>query len=533
MVKSVVLLSVVVIGLTSSPVWAQKEPAQNKIFVSDLDKSLSLTSIAVIPMVDNVSGVYAPVLTTTIFESLDSAHRWNVKTSSKNAIPEDLETNPKQVQALMKAQGVDGLIAGRVSKGPRGLYLKLGLYVGAEGLPVAFESLNNYEGFETADLKAQTKILLQKLLTKLPYQGQVLSRKGELITISMGSKAGLKQGLELTVTQVIKINRHPKFKFILGTDNLTLGKIRIEKVEDSLSFASVVSERTTGAIATGAKVSWDQFVSYHPMMETPDGKMMPAENGNSEAQAAFGDHPKEWTPEVAPTFGKVGFMFGLGSVSMNNSLATTTSSGSSSVAPSLHVNGEMWFTPNWFANARMDTWVFTVSNGYSGSTPNSLNVSARELVLNGGYNFLLDDDFYGPKFSVTMGYAQLSTAVDGSTPTAFESTTYSGLNLGLGGEFPIPVETWRFPLFIGGRLNYFLSPSLSETPTSSGAGSSSSMASFAATFNHRIRETVNVHAELDFDSMSSSFSGTGARTPIGNSSSQTLTTLAAGVEYLF
>ena len=510
--------------------------AQTKAYINDLDDSLTLKSLVVLPLVDNVGSVYAGPATSSLIENLDSFHQWDIQTLqglTKIPAPEELETKPNLVQSLMKSQKADGIITGRIAKGPKGIYIKLGLYVGQSGLPVGFESLNNYEGFETNDIKIKVRELAIKLISKLPYQARVLSRRDQLITLSLGSRAGIRQGLELTVNQIVKINRHPKFNFIVSTENLTLGKVRIEKVEDSLSFASIITERTEGVITPGSKLSWDHFVEYPSLAQSAEGQLLPALSNSPDAPVSLGDHPKEWQPENPPTFGKVGLLFGLGSVGINNSLTTTSASGSSSVAPSFHVNGEMWFTPEWFANAKLDAWVFSINNGLSGSTPNTLNVTAEELALNFGYNFLFNNDFFGPKFTLSAGFASINTSVGGSSPTAFESSTYSGLNLGLGGEFPIAIESWRFPLLIGGRLFYFLSPSQSETPTTSGAGSSSQMASFALTFNHRISERTNVRTELEFDSMSSSFTGTGTRSPVGTSSSETLTTLMAGVEFMF
>ena len=540
-------------GLLSSPLKyvitllllvSASSHAQDKAYVNDLDRSLTLNSLVIVPLVDNVSDVYAPKLTESLQQDLESEHRWNIKlleagraaslTKAGRAVtPEDFESKPAWVQSILKSSQAEGMISGRIAKGPRGLYIKLALYVGAEGLPVGFETLNNYEGFELADLKVQMKILAKKLLAKLPYQAQILSRNGQLVTLSMGMNSGLRQGTELTVLQVIRINRHPKFKFITGTENLTLGKIRIEKAEESLSFASIQSERSPGVITTGAKLAWDQFVNYPNVIQDGDGTILPGLAQRGDAKTSFGEVPKEWKPEAPPTFGKVGFLFGLGSESINNTLISTTSSGSSSITPSLHVNGEMWFTTNWFANAQLESWVYTLSNGYTGSSPNTLNATTNKYSFNFGYNFLVDGDFYGPKFFTSLGYANFVTTIDGSSPTAFESTNYSGFNLGLGGEFPVGVEGWKFPLYIGGRLNYFLSPSMSEAPTSSGAGSSNSMSGFSALFNHRVRERLNVHAELDFDTLRSNFSGTGSRAQVGTSSSETLTTFAAGVEFLY
>jgi hypothetical protein len=424
------------------------------------------------------------------------------------------------------------VIAGRISRGPRGISITLSLYSGAEGLPVGTETLQDYSGFEVADLKMQLQILVDRLVQHIPYRTVILSRKGTLVTVGIGLSAGVRVGSELTAIQVIKINRHPTFHFIVGTDNLTLGQLKIEKVEDELSFASIISERTPGAVAPGTKISWDQFVQYPEIAKTSDGKLIVDPNADVNSKA-FGEHPKEWTPSSPPAFGAAGLLFGLGQYSVNNSQITGAVSGGSSIVPSVHATGEMWLSPNWFLSGRLDTYVFSVNNGLSGSSPSTLSFSENRYALSGGYNFLLNDDFYGPKVRLSLGYAVASVYAGGSTPTAFESTNYGGMDLGIAFEFPLAIESWSSPLMLGGRMNYFVNPSLSESPATSGNSSTSQMASFAGYGSHRISEHVNIVGELAFDSMSSNFSGTGTNATPSTAVTQTMVTISVGGEYLF
>lgn len=507
---------------------------QSSKYVNDIDQNLSIKSVVVSPLLDNVKNIYAPALTKTLTEVISEDHQWTLNEfpSSTRTQPEAFEENPDLVKKLLKQTKSDALISGRISKGPAGLNIKLTLYSGSEGLPLCEERLTDFTGFELVDLKNQISILTRKLKSKIPYQGILLSRKGQLVTLNVGSAMGFRSGMEVTPIQIIKINRHPKFKFLINSDQLILGKIQLNKVDEYLSFGTILSERESGLLSAGMKFKSDTFVQYPATELTKDGKILSDINARPDSAVAFGDKPTEWVPEKPPTFGKLGFLFGLGNYTISNSLSGGGATGTNQVTPSLHVNGEMWLSPNWFLTLNLSSYVFSINNGLSGSSPNMLNVSVSKTGLGAGYNFLLNDDFWGSKIQTTFGYSTMSAFVDNSTPTAYESSTYSGLNLGVAGLFSLPLTERKYPINVGGRLNYYLTPSLSESPTNSG-GSTNQITSFSVIAETRLKEKINLRGDLSFDLYSSNFSGAGTRSPSASSASHTLTTLAAGIEYLF
>jgi hypothetical protein len=498
---------------------------------SEADQGLTLKTLALAPLVDNVSGIYSKPLDETLKETVLSTHRWEIVDTTKTdksvqSTPEQFENSPAAVKDAFKKSDADGLISGRISRGPKGVSIKITLYAGAEGLPVGSEDLNNYSGFNINDLKVQLEALTKRLLAKLPYHAVVMSRKGQLVTLNIGTSSGVHPGMEATAIQLIKIHRHPKFNFIVSTDTLTLGKIQINKVDDYLSFGTITTERDAGVIVVGTKVSFGNFVQY-PSSDVTAGTG--SENDNS---LAYGNKPKEWVPATPPTFGKVGILLGLGNYTISNSLTTGGVTGSAPIIPSIHLSGELWFNPNWSLNANISDYIASVSNGLANSTPSSLNASISKTALSGNYSFLMSDDFFGPKVSVGLGYALISTFIDNSNPTAFESTAYSGTFLRVGGSFPFSSEGIQYPFRLGGHLDYFLNASVTEAPTTSGS-SSSQVSTFAVTGEKLLTERINLHGEIMFDSLISNFSGTGSRTVPSSSGSQTLTTFGFGVEYLF
>jgi hypothetical protein len=198
--------------------------------------------------------------------------------------------------------------------------------------------------------------------------------------------------------------------------------------------------------------------------------------------------------------------------------------------PSIHFNGELWLTTNWFMSAGLSQYILSVPNPYANSSPSPLSISAAKTSLQLGYNFLLQEDFFGPKFQTFFGLSQFSSTIDTSLPTAFTSMNFSGIALGIGGSLPVAEEV---PLTMGARLTYFLNPTVGESPVKSGESASASMTNFSVYGSYRYTEHMNLKAELVYDLFSASFSGQGSRSDIATSASHSLTTLAAGVEYLF
>ncbi len=141
---------------------------------------------------------------------------------------------------------------------------------------------------------------------------------------------------------------------------------------------------------------------------------------------AFGEEPQEWLPTTPPQYGKVELMAGLANYTQNANLQT------------------------------------------AGSSPGKLNVAMGQYTVNFGYNFLLTSDYFGPKLQVGAGYMNTNFSTDDSTPTAFTTMRYGGLLLSLAGQFPISEE---IPVDIGGKFDFFLHPSLSESKSSGGSSS--------------------------------------------------------------
>lgn len=502
------------------------------IFVSAIDQDLNIKSIIVAPTTDNVGGIYARPVEEHLKSLINQDKQWSLAEYplSLGIRTETLDEKPADVQKILSATKAEALLTSRLIRGPRGLSITLTLFVGREGLPILQESLTDYKGFETEDVKREAGRLFENIKNKMPFRGVVMSRRGQQVTINIGSAYGLKSGMNVSIVQILKINRHPKLNFMIGTEKEVLGRVQLFKVEPYLSFGSIVMEKDPGVITVGSKVMPEEYVKYPAPVLTPGGKVLQDLSNRPDKDVAFGDSPEEWRPEAPPQFGKIELLAGLSAYTQNVNLTSAGSvSGDSNFTPNIAVRGEMWINPEWFFGVNLRQAVYSLDNGLSGSSPGKLNGSMSQYGVNFGYNFLLSNDFFGPKLQISAGYSNTTFAIDDSNPTAFTRMQYGGFLLGFSGQFPVSDIV---PVDIGAKFDFYINPSLSENK-SSGASSSNKINSFGFFVDYKLRPKFVIRGELLFDYYSSDFSGTGDRTDPATSSSQKLTTLMGGVQWLF
>ena len=506
---------------------------QSTILKNSVDESISFRSIAILPAVDNMSQIYARPLTLQLKSIVDQDRQWaqkNVSDEITNA-PEEFEQKPNLTKTTLNRMGADLLLTTRIVKGPNGISIKMSLLSGKDGLLVVQDSMTDFPGFEISELRAQLEKLYLNLKQKMPYSGIILSRKGQAVTVNVGTLQGLQAGQDLSVVQILKINRHPKFQFIVSTEKEIIGRIHVDKADESLSFGTITLERSENVMQPQMKVIPVDFVQYPLVSKDQDGKVIPGLSDRPDSQFTQGPDPKAWQPQGPPTFGKIGLGLGLGSYAFNNTINNVGAvEDSSNLTPSIHLDGELWLTANWIIGLGLKQYIVSLDNNYPGSSPGKINISTNQTTLQIGYNFLMDDQFFGPKFQGLLGYSKFTATADTSTPTAYTSMSFSGLAFGVAGSFPLSQET---PITLGAKLIYYMDPTVSESPVTSGSKSSGNMTTFSAFGVHKWSDRINIKGELVYDLYTASFSGTGSRDHTASSASHTLTTLVGGIEYSF
>jgi hypothetical protein len=528
------MTSILFFAFAAQPSYAQEQSAS---YVSQTDQDLNIRRVTILPVTDNTDGIYARPAETQLIQQIRDSHRWDYvegNLGSTNPIPTliELEESPAQVQKLLAKVDADAAIGAALSKGPNGLSLRVDLFLKKDGKVLIQEVVRDLPRFELAEVRSQITQIYKRVVAKVPYDGMILSRQQNRVTINLGKSDGLLKDQVVTAVQILGVNRHPKFNFLVSTEKEILGRIKILKVDETLSFGSIISEKERGAIQRLAKIAGLSQVSYGDPASITDPSVNDIGN-RPDSPVSFGKTPREWLPTQPPSFGLVGARLGFGSYSSSAAVSSGSLEAKSLFYPRLALYGEMWITSEWLIRADVTQGIINTSNPRAGSTPAELNHLMNRYSMEVGYNFLLhNDDFFGPKLNLSAGFMTYRMFVDDSTPTGLTTANYSGMLLGLGGSFPITEEKiW----FAGGRLNLFVFTSLNESPKTSGDSSKNNINDFSLFVERKIAENMRLTGSLDFSLYSSSFSGQGTRDngETAASLSQRHTVLSGGLVYMF
>lgn len=531
--SALLLATANLIGFPTYRTFAQE--AQAQAYHSDADDLLTLEKISVFPFTDNLEGIYARPLESHFISLVDKMHRWNYLPANGSGpllAPEELESDPEKVKQVTQGMGVDGVFVARVSKGPNGVTIHLSLFLTKDGKLLSQAVLKDYSQFDLNSLKEQLERLLAETVSRLPYAGRVLSRDGNRVTINLGTKDGIQPNQLLNVIQIIQSQRHPKFNFLIKTEKEIIGKIKVLKVDETLSFGAVVTEKEKGAVQKNNKIGSLDSVSYGEAESlspaaTPEESL--AQNGDQ--RHVFGKNAHAWKPQDPPSLGQAGVRLGLSRYIANTTLEGVGAlEASNYFAPSIELDAELWITPEWIFFGSIKQGIVPVSNPRSGSQPTQLSQALSEYEAGFGYAIRLGPHVWSPLIEPFASYFNYRLFVDDSTPKALTTMQFSGLKLGLNASGPVS-DDGRYG--VGGRFSIALNPSLTETPVTSGSKSKNSVISFGILGYKKLGERLRAQVNLDLEMYSSSFSGTGTRAESASSTSQRFTTLSGGLYYMF
>ena len=513
--------------LLFSFVSLQTSAQSTSSFVSASDQDLTVRSVTSVPFTDNINGIYANPLYKKFTSLLAQDRLWSFQVLPEGTpiSPLDLEDKPELVSSLMTSAKADGLFTFRVTKGPKGLNGKLTFFSGKTGLPLLQEELRDYPKFELVEVEKEIELMYSRIKARLPYRGLVLSRRGQEVTINLGIRSGIKNNDELTVVQFLKLNRHPKLKIMVSTEKEIMGKIKVFKSDEFLSFGFITYEREVGAVQPQSKLLTQDFVRYNePVVQ--DGKVISGLENRQDRDLSYGANPREWLPQEAPQYGRIALLAGIGSYNISSSLkAGASAEASSSFAPEIGIKGELWISSEWNLLFNIRQSVFSVS-APPNSSPGTLNMSVSSYSVLGAYNFLMSEDFFGPKIQLSAGYSTYNSNTDRTTPLTFTNTNYSGFIVGFAGQFPLTTEV---PMDLGAQFNMFLKPGMSESPGTAD-GSKSNINQFGFFGVYHLRSRFKIRGEINFEYYATDFEGASANS---SNTTQKMTSLMGGIEYLF
>jgi hypothetical protein len=496
-------------------------------YKSDEDVQLTIRTLTLLPVFDNMRGIYARPVEADLTDKIKAGHRFEyveAGTSGPVMTPDELEDDPTSVKNIFQGFAADAFVVTSIIKGPGGIAIKMDLFLKSDQQLLAQESINAIQRFDTEGVKKQSNDLLERLLKKIPYNGLILSRQGTRVTLNLGTKDGINVNQMVSVIQIIKSVRHPKFHFLVSTEKEVIGKVKVLKVDDTLSFGRIVTEKGAGSIQPNSKIATVEDVTYSntdSLSDTQSGEDVMGEK--PDAKINYGKNPVAWLPEHKPTFGVVGARIGVGQFQENTDAGgTSTLSSYAAIYPSIALEGELWLTPAWSMHAQIRQGIITTSNPVPSGSPSTLShrLSVYDFLF--GYNMRLANSIAAPKVEVLFGYSSYELYVDQSNPVGLTTKTYSGPKFGVSGTYPLGPDS---SYSLGANLDFMIKTSLSESPSISGSGSSSAT-TFGAFVDKQLYVNLKARYQLDFEIYETSFDS-------GGSASQKHTTVSGGLYYLF
>lgn len=476
--------------------WSQNK---NPTFQSQDDSTLTIKKIYIENFSDNVNQIYAPKAQERISNFILQDQQWEI-------IPD-----PKQA---------DATLASRLTKNPKSYTLRMTFTIG-DKKPILIQDTKEIENiFETEKILSHYELMFQNLKHQIPYHGMLLSRASNKVTLNIGSKHGLKSNQDVIAIHIVKANLHPKLNTLISTDKIVLGKIKIDKVDDFLSFGTISFERDPNILQKGTKLEFSavDIASTPTPSETLNNPIISGNEGK-----------QEWVPKPAPQFGRFSITGGLLQYTQNIGFVSENKTVSQWLTPTIKGFAELWLDPSFHIELFTRQSSFKLSNPLGDSTPGSLNINLSQYQIKAKFNFELDSTPRSPQFQLALGIGSFQALPDTSTPISLSSLTYGGTLIGFKGQFPISDES---PIDLGIYFNYFFSKTLKDSASATPSGIQ--INDFGMILRYMKSLNLAYVFELSFESYGSDFDIlTGQRTtPVSSISHRIMGTLA-GVEYSF
>ncbi|MCJ8277123.1 MAG: hypothetical protein HRT44_03225, partial [Bdellovibrionales bacterium] len=241
----------------TQPIYAEERKQDTTEYLSDYDKSLTFQKVTYLPSIDNLNNIYAKHIDVRVDEMIKNNPRWDyVQSHIAGSVvkPEDIVNDPKKVREFSKHLNADAFFISEVRKDPKNTFVSLYLFSAYSGELIAEEKMNRPN--ENTDIVTSSVTFMMKdIIKKIPYDALVISRVDNRVTINAGSADGVRSGQSLTAVKIISAEKHPKRNFLIKTNKVLVGQIRVVKADKYISFADIVSESEPGVLNRGAKIT--------------------------------------------------------------------------------------------------------------------------------------------------------------------------------------------------------------------------------------------------------------------------------------
>ena len=489
-----------------------------------LDQRFSLESIGFLKASDNVDGLFAELVANTYKEYFSHQSRFLINDLSKI---DPLLNNPKiAYQKLILDPDILGQIARSsrsetlirttiLKEGPRYYFTLEWLHAPQIELisrvtftleePEDGSSLNGAFIF-----KAMSGPITQ-LIQQVPFLGMLTGRDHQIVTLNLGSQANLKKGDLITVGTLDEVKRHPLLKTIENWQIHETGKVVVEQTEENIAFCKIIEESSNQAIQGFQKIV---HIQNEPLIDSSHD--LPLKKSDS------------MELQEAPKFGWLGVQLLAGPYSrQSSSVSPSTSLSGGGTELGAKIIGELWLTPRWFTNAELGygSYGFSQTDSTTGNqTPVSQNGgvtgSLTSLLIDGGYSYAFNQDFYGPKARLKLGFRSSAFSLPATATEQTGAISFSTFFLELEGDVPLE-GNWG----VLGHLNYGLLSLVSQNLFTDQVSGSSDI-HFLVGGYYRVNSSMVIRAGLELHSTSADFTS-------GENISQKTVTIGPSLLYYF
>ncbi|MDT8317181.1 MAG: FlgO family outer membrane protein [bacterium] len=152
---------------------------------------------------------------------------------------------------LGKVLGVKIIISGSVMKFQNILEVNARIIDVESGSIIAAESVKSSTAKRLEDLVVQ---MAEIIIRDFPLEGYVVSRKGNSISVDLGKRTGVKEGMQFLVFKEGDVIKHPRTGEVLDVETIETGKIEINSVSDNLATARIMEESSRNSIKYGQHI---------------------------------------------------------------------------------------------------------------------------------------------------------------------------------------------------------------------------------------------------------------------------------------
>jgi hypothetical protein len=369
--------------------------------------------------------------------------------------------------------------------------------LGSDGVDVYFKEKKEMDPADLTEIGNQIKDWLELYAENIPYDGKVVGVLGDQITLDIGKKFSLKEGVPFNVKRPGSKRKHPLLQEIVEYETTLIGKGKILSASENqaLGFMSMYESEKKVNPGDWIKMEKEKIIDQSREIEQPK-----------------------------PDLGKLGtasIYFALGKGTASNS----TSSGNHQIGGYLvgyNLRSEVWLTRNYFAAVELGQKLSDYKRKSGTMAQETYNTTLGVMKLVGGYKFLPVGFFYGPQVDLYGGVARWNYSLDTVQADGFGDAKMQGILLGIGANMPI-VSNVR--VFTRVELSPF--PSYKEDTSVLGKSSSERAYLMEVGSRYYINPVISLDGTIQINSSKAKFKATSSEISYKD------TTLHAGATFSF